>query len=119
MVESQAVSSFPPPPPGAERRIYERKDVLAQVELMRGEAVVIASVNNVSLGGAFLLHSDEDVSLGERVRVHLSAGAVDAVQDAKVVRISRTEPQGFAVAWIDATARTYAVLERLMRDTKA
>ncbi len=90
--------------------------MLAQVELMRGDAVVIASVNNLSLGGAFLLHPDGDVELGERVRVHLSAGAVDAVQDAKVVRVSRAEPQGFAVVWIAPTARTYAVLERLMRD---
>ncbi len=89
--------------------------MLAQVELMRGEAVVIASVNNLSLGGAFLIHPDDDVVLGERVRVHLSAGTVETVQDAKVVRVSRTEPRGFAVVWIDAHARTFAVLERLLR----
>lgn len=106
---------FPPPPPGAERRIHERKDVLAQVELERGNAVVIASINNLSLGGAFLLHDDEDVALGEKVRVHMAAGSVEAVQEARVVRVSRTEPCGFAVRWIDPTARTFAIVERLMR----
>jgi len=88
--------------------------VLAQIELLRAEAVIVVSVNNVSLGGAFLLH-DDDVTLGEHVRVHLSAGSVDAVQDAKIVRVSQGTPRGFAVMWIDAHARTFAVLERLMR----
>lgn len=116
MVESGIVSAFPPPPPGAERRIHARKDVLAQVELLRGETVVIACVNNVSLGGAFLLHDDDDVALGEQVKVHLTAGGVDTVQAAKVVRVSTSTPRGFAVVWIDAHARTFAVIERLMRD---
>lgn len=115
MVESICVCPFPPPPPGAERRVHARKDVLTQVELEHGERVVIASISNLSLGGAFLLHTDDDVALGEKVRVHLAAGTVEAVQDARVVRVSRAEPHGFAVKWIDPTARTYAVVERLMR----
>jgi hypothetical protein len=110
------MSAFPPPPPGAERRVHVRKDVEAQVELQRGDAVVIAYVNNLSLGGAFLLHSDDDVVMGELVRVHISSGTVDVVQDAKIVRISTQEPRGFAVAWIEPRARTYAVIERLMRE---
>jgi len=89
--------------------------VLAQVELEFGEAVVIASINNVSLGGAFLLHPDEDVAVGEKVRVHLAAGTVEVIQEARVVRVSRAEPQGFAIKWIDPTSRTYAVVERLMK----
>jgi hypothetical protein len=113
------VSPFPPPPPGAERRIHERKDVLAQVDLEFGDAVVIASVDNISLGGAYLAHPDEDVAVGEIVRVHLSVGGVDVVQEAKVVRVSRGERAGFAVRWLAPTARTYAVVERLMRTSAA
>ncbi len=115
MVESVIVSPFPPPPPGAERRRHDRIDVLAQVELEFGDAVVVAAVDNISLGGAFLAHPDEEVALGEIVRVHLTAGAVDTVQEAKVVRVSRGAHAGFAVSWIGPTARTYAVIERLMR----
>jgi hypothetical protein len=115
VVDSISVCPFPPPPPGAERRVHERKNVLAQVELERGDQVVIASIHNVSLGGAFLLHGDDDVALGEKVRVHMAAGTAEAVQDARVVRVSRAEPRGFAVKWVDPTARTYAVVERLMR----
>jgi hypothetical protein len=106
---------FPPPAPGAERRVHERKDVFAQVELEFGDAVVVAAVDNVSLGGAFLAHPDEDVAIGEIVRVHLAAGAVETVQEAKVVRVSRGAHAGFAVSWIAPTSRTYAVIERLMR----
>jgi hypothetical protein len=115
MVESVCVCPFPPPPPGAERRVHERKDVLAQVELDQGGHVVIASINNLSLGGAYLLHTDDDVAIGEKVRVHMAAGTIEAVQEARVVRVSRAEPRGFAVKWVDPTARTYAVVERLMR----
>lgn len=89
--------------------------MLAQVELERGDQVVIASINNLSLGGAFLLHPDDDVVVGDRVRVHMAAGAVESVQDARVVRVSRGEHSGFAVVWVDPTARTYAIVERLMR----
>jgi hypothetical protein len=115
VVEWACVSAFPPPPPGAERRIHERRDVLAQVELECRDQVVIASINNLSLGGAFLLHEDDDVAVGEKVRVHMAAGAVESVQEARVVRVSRAAPAGFAVAWIDPTARTFAIVERLMR----
>lgn len=85
------------------------------VELLRGDAVVIARVNNVSRGGAFLLHPDDDVALGERVRVHLSVGDVDAVQDAKIVRISTAAPRGFAVTWLEPHAQTVVAIEQLMR----
>lgn len=95
--------------------MHVRKDVLAQVELERGKDVVVASVNNVSLGGAFLLHSGDEVSVGETVRVHIAAGTVETVQEARVVRVSRGTPAGFAVAWIHPTARTFSVIERLMR----
>jgi hypothetical protein len=116
VVVSISVCPFPPPPPGAERRVHERKDVFAQVELEWGNAVLIASVNNVSLGGAFLLHADDDVGVGETVQVYLSAGTAEAVQEARVVRVSKAEPRGFAIKWIEPTARTYAMVERLMKE---
>lgn len=94
--------------------MHVRKEVLAQVELERGHEIVVASVNNLSLGGAFLLHSGDEVSIGETVRVHMAAGTVETVQAARVVRVSRATPPGFAVAWIEPTARTFSVIERLM-----
>jgi hypothetical protein len=90
-------------------------DVIAQVELMWGDEVVITTVNNLSLGGAFLLHDGDDVNVGETVSVHLSTETVDVVQQAKIVRVVKSEPRGFAVSWIEPRARTYAIIERLMR----
>ena len=112
MVDSRNVSQFPPPPPGAERRVHVRKDVLAQIQLSRGDEVVITMVNNLSLGGAFLLHEGGGIATGEVVEVTLSHDEVEVVQRAKVVRVAGT---GVAVAWIDPRARTYAIIERLMR----
>lgn len=116
MVQSDPVSAFPPPPPGAERRAHPRIDVLVQVGLERGDAMMIVSVANLSRGGAFLVHGGDDVALGERVHVHLAAGGLDVVQEAKVVRLSRGTPRGFAVRWLDAQERTLAVIEQLVRD---
>lgn len=106
---------FPPPPPGAERRIHPRQDIYAQVELSWGEAIVIAMVNNLSLGGAFLLHDGDDVAVGEEIVVQLSSDDVEVAQPAKVVRVSTSEPRGFAVSWVEPRARTYAIIERIMR----
>ncbi len=93
-----------------------RKDVTVHVELLRGETIVIASIQNLSLGGAFLLHPDDEVEVGERVRLYLAAGKLDAVQDARIVRVSRGAPRGFAVAWHEPGARARKVLERLLAD---
>lgn len=112
MVDSWNVSQFPPPPPGAERRVHVRKDVLAQIQLSHGDEVVITMVNNLSLGGAFLLHEGGGLAVGEVVEVTLSHDEVEVVQRAKVVRVNGS---GVAVAWIDPRARTYAIIERLMR----
>ncbi|MBZ0234791.1 MAG: PilZ domain-containing protein [Deltaproteobacteria bacterium] len=109
------MSAFPPPPPGAERRAHVRKDVMVVVELEWGSDLVVACATNLSLGGAFFLHPDDDVVVGEIVRVHLTAGSVEAVQEARVVRVSRGALAGFAVSWIQPTARTFSVIERLMR----
>lgn len=107
---------FPPPPPGAERRAHPRKDVVAQIQLTHGDEVIITMVNNLSLGGAFLLHDGDDITAGELVQVTLSAGEIEVAQAAKVVRVSGAEPRGIAVAWIEPRARTYAIIERLMKD---
>jgi hypothetical protein len=114
-VEPGSVHPFPPPPPGAERRVHPRQDLFAQVELSWGDSIVIAMVNNLSLGGAFLLHDGDDVAVGEEVVVQLSTEDVAVAQLAKVVRVSTSEPRGFAVSWIEPRARTYAIIERLMR----
>jgi len=78
--------------------------------------VLVVAALNLSLGGAFLeLPAGDDVAVGDRLRVHLSAGAVDAVQDAKVVRRTDGPPRGMAVAWVDPRPRTFAVIEQMLR----
>jgi len=112
VVDSRDVSQFPPPPPGAERRLHVRKDLLAQIQLNHGDEVVITMVNNLSLGGAFLLHEGGGLATGELVEVTLSHDEVEVVQRARVVRVNGS---GVAVAWIEPRARTYAIIERLMK----
>ena len=110
------MAAHPPPPPGAERRVHPRKDVFAQVEILRDEGVMIVAVLNVSLGGAFFELSEPGLIVpGDRVKVHLTSGERDAVQPAKVVRLVDGPPRGFAVAGQDRTPETLAVLSLLMR----
>jgi hypothetical protein len=108
------VSIHPPPPPGAEQRQYERKDVFAQVELRVPDVgVMIVAVLNLSLGGAFFeLEEDGVLHPGDGITVHLTAGEQEATQAARVVR---TVPgKGFAVMWQDRLPETLAVLSILM-----
>jgi PilZ domain len=107
------MTRFPPPPPGAERRVHTRHDVLVSVEVAHEDTVAIASLVNVSHGGAFLELSDSEMTIGVRVRVHLASGDHELSQDAKVVRVTTGEHAGFAVAWIDPGAAIAAVVDQL------
>jgi hypothetical protein len=94
------MTRFPPPPPGAERRVHQRHDVTVAVEVAHDDTIAIASLTNISHGGAFIELGDVDVvSVGVRVRIQLSFGGHDVSEEAKVVRVSAGSPAGFALAW--------------------
>lgn len=108
------MSRFPPPPPGAERRVHARHDVVVSVEVAHDDVVAIASLVNISHGGAFLELSDPDaVSVGVRVRVHVAVGGYVAREKAKVVRVTTGAHAGFALAWTAPGATIAKIVEHL------
>lgn len=105
---------FPPPPPGAERRQHPRHDVVVSVEVAHEDVVAIASLVNISHGGAFIeLHDPDAVATGVRVRVHLAVAGHVAAQEARIVRVTTGEHAGFAVSWIEPAPATTAIVEHL------
>jgi hypothetical protein len=85
----------PPLPPGAERRQYERFELLAQVELRRKGEVSLLPVANISAGGmAVRLEGGElaDIAIGEPVSVFLEVSdlpePIAVTLDASVVRVN-------------------------------
>ena len=112
------MSRFPPPPPGAERRVHPRHDVVVSVEVAHDDVVAIASLVNISHGGAFLELSDPDaVSVGVRVRVHVAVGGHVARERAKVVRVTTGAHAGFALAWTAPGATIAKIVEHLTGPT--
>ena len=85
--------SQPPPPPGSERRRTHRVDLLAQVQMRRGDGeVFLLPVGNISVGGAFLKLEPgiaiPDLRTGDRVNIFLDLGSDFTVDiDASVLRI--------------------------------
>lgn len=111
------MSRFPPPPPGAERREHPRHDVVVSVEVAHDDVVAIASLVNISHGGAFIELADPDlVATGVRVRVHVSAGGHSAAEEARIVRVTAGEHAGFAVTWIAPGKAIGAIVEHLTAD---
>lgn len=110
------MTRFPPPPPGAERRVHARHDVLVSVEVAHDDTVAIGSLVNVSHGGAFIEVPDaEPIPVGVRVRLHIVDGSADLAQDARVVRVSAGVPSGFAVTWIEPGPVLAAVVDQLVK----
>ena len=66
------MNRFPPPPPGAERRQHARHDVVVSVEVAHDDTIAIASLTNISHGGAFLEIDDceaiEPTGVGDAFR---------------------------------------------------
>lgn len=95
----------PPPPPGAERRRTNRVELLAQVQLRRGDGeVFLLPVVNISAGGAFLrLEAGVGISslvVGDQVDIFLDLGATHMLDlSAQVLRID-VQGQGGRVAGI-------------------
>lgn len=83
----------PPPPPGAERRRTHRVELLAQVQLRRGDGeVFLLPVTNISAGGAFLrLEPGIAISslvVGDQVDIFLDLGSSHMLDlPAQVLRI--------------------------------
>lgn len=110
--EKKPARPAPPPPPGSERRRAERMELLAQVQVKRGDGeVVLLPVGNISAGGVFL-HIDRGMLLrglrvGEAVTVFLdltSAGDDLALHvEAEVVRLDLLggpgRKAGIALMW--------------------
>ncbi len=88
--------------------------MLVSVEVAHEDTVAIATLVNLSHGGAFLELADgEPLAIGVRVRIHLATDAHALCQDAKVVRITSGTHAGFAVAWIDPGAAIAAAVDQL------
>jgi Tfp pilus assembly protein PilZ len=83
----------PPPPPGSERRRTHRVELLAQVQLRRGDGeVFLLPVANISAGGAFLrLEPGVGISslmVGDQVDIFLDLGSSFTLDlPAQVLRI--------------------------------
>jgi Tfp pilus assembly protein PilZ len=112
--------SQPPPPPGSERRRTHRVELLAQVQLRRGDGeVFLLPVANISVGGAFLrLEPGVGISslvVGDQVDIFLDLGANVTVElPAQVLRIDLKggdgRVAGIGLRW---TATDAALQDRL------
>ena len=118
---AKLVRSKPPLPPGAERRRFERFELLAQVELrMRGEVVVLPIVN-ISAGG-ILLRIDRDlagVGVDEQVSVFLDITdmpePIMLTMDATVVRVIVGETStSIALMWTSTSGDAVGKLAKLL-----
>ncbi|HVV83158.1 MAG TPA: PilZ domain-containing protein [Kofleriaceae bacterium] len=108
------MTRFPPPPPGAERRAHPRHDVVVSVELAHDDTIAIASLLNISHGGAFVELDDlEAIAIGVRVRIQLAVDGLRASELARVVRVSSGAPTGFALAWSEPGAAIARIVEHL------
>ena len=108
--------SHPPPPPGAERRQHPRAPVEAAVTLTHGDLIVLTSIVDASLGGAFIAvprEFDLAPALGTTVTIDLGK-ATPILQEARVVRVVEGPPRGIAVAWRAATPATVTALRALL-----
>ena len=108
------MNRFPPPPPGAERRAYPRHDVVVSVDVAHDDVIVMASLTNISHGGAFVALAEPDpVLIGLRVRIHVVFEDLEAIEEARVVRVTAGAQAGLALAWTKPSAAIGAIVERL------
>lgn len=106
--------SHPPPPPGAERRQHPRAPVEAAVTLSHGDLIVLTSIMDASLGGAFIAAPDDlVVAVGDLVVIDFGK-TKRILQEARVVRVVAGPPRGFAVAWREASRDTLSALRVIL-----
>lgn len=116
---------LPPLPGAAERRHAERLELLAQIELRRGEGeVVLMPVVNISAGGVFLRIDAgmlRGMRVGDPVGVFLDCGDdVTLDVEAEVVRVDLLgggpdRPAGVALMWASADPAFSENLTRALR----
>ena len=113
----------PPLPPGAERRRFERFELLAQVELRRRDEVALIPVVNISAGGMLLrVEGDElsDLDVDERQSVYLDVGnfaePISLAMEATVVRVMRDGDAATSVAvmWSSVNGTAIVQLAKLL-----
>ncbi len=104
---------------GAERRQYERFELLVQVTLVAGERRGSLSVLNISAGGV-LLRNDQNVmfTVGEQLRVEFDAPelATPFSIQAKVIRVVAASAKSAIVAamWTSSDAAATAGLSEVL-----
>ena len=114
----QPVRSKPPLPPGAERRRFERYELLAQVQLHHHGEVAVLPVVNISAGGVLMRveHGEIEIALDETVTVFLEvtelAEPIAFAMDATVVRI--IDGKSIAVMWTSTNAGAVTQLAKLL-----
>ena len=96
---------------GVERRIHNRYDVVAQVELEANDETIMLPLRNISLGGALLEISDSQapaLHIGDALSAFLDFGSDAQGEDlalsleAEVVRFEEEDgtPTRVAVRWV-------------------
>src|SRR5689334_4601843 len=103
------VRAKPPLPPGAERRRFERFELLAQVELRLHGEVVVLPIVNIAAGGILLRMELDDVAgigMDEHVSVFLDVHdmpqPITISMDATVVRVVPGASPSVALMWTSA-----------------
>ncbi len=115
----------PPPPPGSERRRTHRVELLAQVQLRRGDGeVFLLPVINISAGGAFLrLEAGVGISslvVGDQVDIFLDLGSSLTLDlPAQVLRIDVKggdgRVAGIGLRWTSTDAALHGRLEAALK----
>ncbi len=91
---------------------------MVAVEVAHDDAVALASLVDLSHGGAFLELADPaSVAIGVRVRVHLAVDGHDVNEEAKVVRVTSGVHAGCAVAWTAPGPEVAAVVDHVVEHT--
>jgi hypothetical protein len=116
------VRKKPPLPPGAERRHFERFELLAQVELRHHDEVALLPIVNISAGG-ILLSAERgeaaDLGVGEEVSVFLDVSdlpePIELTMDAAVVRVTAAESgSSIALMWTGTNGVGVSKLAKLL-----
>lgn len=118
----------PPPPPGSdERRIAERLEILAQIDLRRGDDddVQVLEATNISIGGMFVRvdegYEEFSVEVGDTVSVYLNLGQgtdgkeLELTSDAEVVRKAIV---GFGLMWTSSDPAVMQALSAIMNHVR-
>lgn len=92
--------------PGEKRR-HSRIELFATVELRGSDVILILSIKNISLGGAFLVADGADLGpfkIGSQQELVLFDGNDDDRRVTVTARIVRKDQGGMAVIWVGEAA---------------